>query len=76
MDDNGMGTLDYKNFLKVMRDYGVDVPEVDLKNAFKSFDLNRNGEVEYDELMKVIIGPMNKYRTTFVEKAYDKLDVN
>jgi hypothetical protein len=32
--------------------------------------------VEYDEFAKVIIGPMNKYRTNFVEKAYDKLDIH
>jgi len=30
----------------------------------------------YDEFIKVLVGPMNKYRTTFVEKAYEKLDIN
>ncbi len=55
---------------------GIDVPEIDIKNAFKAFDLNGNGAVEYDEFVKVIIGPMNKYRTSFVEKAFDKVDIN
>lgn len=54
----------------------IDVPEIDIKNAFKAFDLNGNGAVEYDEFVKVIIGPMNKYRTSYVEKAFDKIDIN
>ena len=53
----------------------ITVDEIDIKNAFKAFDLNGNGLVEYDEFSKVLIGPMNKYRTSFAEKAYDKLDV-
>jgi Ca2+-binding EF-hand superfamily protein len=51
------------------------VEEIDLKNAFKAFDLNGNGQVEYDEFAKVLVGPMNKFRTNCVEKAYDKLDI-
>lgn len=52
------------------------MPDVDIKNAFKAFDLNKNGMIEYDEFIKVIVGPMNKYRTSIVEKAFDKLDIN
>jgi hypothetical protein len=37
--------------------------------------MNGNGLIEYDEFAKVLVGPMNRYRATFVEKAYDKLDV-
>lgn len=53
----------------------TQVEEIDIKNAFKAFDLNGNGQVEYDEFAKVIIGPLNKYRTSYVEKAYNKLDI-
>jgi len=54
----------------------IDVPDVDIKNAYKAFDLNRNGQVEYDEFIKVVVGPLSKYRTNIVEKAFDSLDVN
>jgi hypothetical protein len=50
------------------------VPEVDIKSTFKAFDLNKNG-LEYDDFTKSLIGPMNQYRTTYVEKAFDKLDI-
>ena len=59
--------------MKTMR---LELPEVDIKNAFKAFDLNGDGSVQYDEFVKVIIGPINRYRTSFVDKAFEKLDVN
>lgn len=58
-----------------MSELRIDIPEIDIKNVFKAFDLNNNGVIEYDEFVKVLIGPMNKYRTGFVEKAFDKLDI-
>ena len=68
--------MDYDSFRKAILQYRIDVPEVDIKNAYKAFDLTKDGRVEYDEVMKVIIGPMNKYRTTIVEKAFDKIDLH
>ena len=50
--------------------------DVDIKNAFKAFDLNRDDAIQYDEFVKVIVGPINQYRVSYVEKAFDKLDIN
>ncbi|CDW79898.1 ef hand family protein [Stylonychia lemnae] len=75
-DSSNNGTLSFQCFNKVIKDMRFDVPEIDIKNAFKAFDINGEGQVFYDEFVKVLIGPMNKYRTSYVEKAFDKLDIN
>jgi Ca2+-binding EF-hand superfamily protein len=76
IDEDGSGALSYSEFAGAIKAMGIDVPDIDVKNAFKAFDLNGNGQIEYDEFIKVIIGPMNKHRTSLVEKAFDKLDIN
>ncbi len=43
---------------------------------FDVFDINGDGNVDYDELMRSVIGEMNAFRKTFVKKAFDKLDAN
>jgi Ca2+-binding EF-hand superfamily protein len=45
-----------------------------MKNAFKAFDKNNHGFVDYEQFMKAIIGPMNMQRTMYVKKAFDTLD--
>ena len=32
--------------------------------------------VDYDEFVKVVIGPMNPFRSEMIEKVFDKLDIN
>jgi Ca2+-binding EF-hand superfamily protein len=32
---------------------------VDVENLFKAFDLNGNGEIDFDEFIRVVVGPMN-----------------
>lgn len=59
MDDNGSGTLDLQEFKKGIRDFRVEMDPVDVENLFKAFDLNGNGEIDYDEFIRVVVGPMN-----------------
>jgi Ca2+-binding EF-hand superfamily protein len=76
LDENGNGSLSFQEFFSVIKKFKIDIPDVDIKNAFKAFDLNRNGEIEYDEFVKVLIGPMNQIRLSYVEKAFDRLDIH
>jgi Ca2+-binding EF-hand superfamily protein len=41
---------------------------------FDLFDINGDGGVDYDELMRSVIGEMNAFRKGMVKKAFDKLD--
>lgn len=62
MDDNGSGALDRNEFKKAIRDYQVDMEEQDLDNMFKAFDLDGSGEINFDEFVRVVVGPMNNFR--------------
>jgi Ca2+-binding EF-hand superfamily protein len=76
MDDNNSGSLDAYEFKKGIRDFQVDIPDSDIENLFKAFDLNGNGEIDFDEFIRVVVGPMNQFRTQMVQKAFKKIDYN
>lgn len=59
MDDNNSGTLDQYEFKKGIHDFQIDVDEKDIDSLFKAFDLNGNGDIDFDEFIRVVVGPMN-----------------
>lgn len=59
MDDNGSGTLDLQEFRKGIKDFQVEMDPKDVDNLFKAFDINNNGDIDYDEFVRVVVGPMN-----------------
>lgn len=76
MDDNGNGSLDINEFRKGMRDFQVDVDDKDIDGLFKAFDIDQSGSIEYDEFIRVVVGPMNQFRTQLVTKVFQKIDFN
>lgn len=70
MDDNNSGSLDMYEFKKGLRDFQVGIEDVDMENLFKAFDLNGNGDVDFDEFIRVVVGPMNQFRTQLARKAF------
>lgn len=63
MDDNGSGTLDMYEFKKGIKDFQVGIEDKDVENLFKAFDLNNNGDIDFDEFIRIVVGPMNQFRT-------------
>ena len=59
MDDNNSGSLDMYEFKKGIKDFQVGIEDKDIENLFKAFDLNGNGEIDFDEFIRVVVGPMN-----------------
>ena len=43
---------------------------------FKCFDYDGNGEIDFNEFIRVIVGPLNKFRTQIVIKAFKLIDIN
>ena len=54
-DDNNSGTLDKDEFTKAIKDYGVDVEEVDIGNLFKTMDLDGSGEIDFNEFLRTCL---------------------
>jgi len=40
------------------------------------FDRDKNGTVSYDEFLRFLKGDLNESRKAWIQKAYNKLDVN
>lgn len=76
MDDDGSGFLDKQEFNKALRDYRVSVTPDEANKLFSMFDLNRDGSISYDELLRGVVGEMNQSRRALVNKAFQKLDKN
>lgn len=74
MDDNSSGTLDIQEFWKALCDFRLPVSPEECRKLFDLFDLNQDGEVSYDELMRAVAGEMSPIRKAFVAKAFAKVD--
>ena len=74
MDDNESKTLDMKEFTKAMKDYRIQISDQDINKVFGLFDRDGNGEINYDEFLRSVVGKMNDKRKNVVILAYKKLD--
>jgi Ca2+-binding EF-hand superfamily protein len=74
MDDNHSLTLDRAEFFKAMNDFALPFSESECTALFNYFDINRDGEVSYDEFLRVIRGDMNALRKSKVMQAFTKFD--
>jgi Ca2+-binding EF-hand superfamily protein len=57
-------------------DFRIQISPEEARKLFDLFDLNGDGAVDYDELMRSVVGEMNQPRKVLVKKAFDKLDDN
>lgn len=74
MDDNCSGTLDMYEFKKGIKDFQIGIDEKDIEGLFKAFDIDGSGAIDFDEFIRVVVGPMNQFRTQLVQKAFAKID--
>uniref|UniRef100_A0A2D4MTS3 EF-hand domain-containing protein n=1 Tax=Micrurus spixii TaxID=129469 RepID=A0A2D4MTS3_9SAUR len=64
---------DYRRALKA---FHLEVTEEDFESLWLVLHDDNNGELDYTEFTRAILGEMNEYRKAFVRKAYMKLDYN
>lgn len=43
---------------------------------FKIFDFDGNNEIDFNEFIRVVVGPLNKFRSAICIKAFKSIDVN
>ena len=73
-DEDKSNQLTFAQFDKFINDYRLDITEEDRKKIFKLFNKNNSESIDYNELIKGLIGTMNLFRSRIVEKAFEKLD--
>ncbi|XP_030006111.1 calcyphosine-like b isoform X2 [Sphaeramia orbicularis] len=74
MDDNNNRSLDFKEFMKGLNDYGVLMEKEEAMECFQQFDRDRNGTIDFDEFLITLRPPMSKARKEVVMQAFRKLD--
>ncbi len=74
MDRNRNNSLEPMEFKYAMRDFGVDLSEVEITQILKYFDTNKDGKLSFDEFLRAIRGELNERRAKMVLMAYDVLD--
>ncbi|XP_078287109.1 calcyphosine-like b isoform X3 [Rhinoraja longicauda] len=74
MDDDRSRTLDYNEFVKGLKDYGVLLEKEDVEAAFKHFDRDASGTIDYDEFLLTLRPPMSNARKEIIAQAFRKLD--
>ncbi|TNN34351.1 Calcyphosin-like protein [Liparis tanakae] len=74
MDDNNNRSLDLKEFLKGLNDYGILMEKQEATELFQLFDRDRNGTIDFDEFLITLRPQMSKARKEVVMQAFRKLD--
>jgi len=74
MDRNRNGSLDPVEFKYAMRDYGLELSEIEIRQIVKHFDTNNDGKLSFDEFLRAIRGDLNDRRIKMVHAAYNVLD--
>ncbi|GFU43131.1 calcyphosin-like protein [Nephila pilipes] len=74
MDDNNSGDLNMEEFVKGIRDTGLDISDEDAENLFKQFDKDDSGTIKYDEFLRAVRPKISPNRLALIEKAFEKAD--
>ncbi|KAL7376607.1 hypothetical protein ABVT39_011731 [Epinephelus coioides] len=72
MDDDNNRSLELKEFLKGLNDFGILIEKQEATALFQRFDRDGNGTIDFDEFLITL--RMSKARKEVVMQAFRKLD--
>ena len=49
-------------FRKACKDFKIDLNDNEIQTVFNAFDRDGSGEIDYDEFVRGVRGPMNQFR--------------
>ncbi|XP_075147241.1 calcyphosin-like protein isoform X1 [Haematobia irritans] len=76
MDDDGSKALNEDEFVKGIRDFGMDLSEEELKELFQQFDDDGSGSINMTEFLLKLRPPMPQCRLDIIDQAFDKMDAD
>eukprot|EP00794_Sanderia_malayensis_P008018 gene8018-8877_t len=74
MDDDANRQLDFGEFKKGLRDYGLILEPTEAREIFDAFDKDHSGTLDFDEFLISLRPPMSKARKNIINAAFNKLD--
>jgi Ca2+-binding EF-hand superfamily protein len=74
MDDDNSKALNRSEFTKAMGDFALGFNNQQIGALFDYFDVDHSAEIDYNEFIRAIRGPMNQGRKQVVAMAFKKLD--
>eukprot|EP00606_Chrysophyceae_sp_TOSAG23-5_P000963 GSChrysophyteH2.ASY1.ANO1.1043.1 assembled CDS len=75
-DDNCNNKLSFMEFKKCLIESGMNLSEEDLLAMFRAFDTDGNGDIDFEEFLQGLRGPMTTRRLKLVELAFGQIDTN
>lgn len=61
MDDDKSRSLDMKEFLKGLNDYGILIEKEEAKDLFEKFDHDKSGTIDFDEFLLTLRVTINTF---------------
>ncbi|XP_077593467.1 calcyphosine-like b [Stigmatopora nigra] len=74
MDDDSNRSLDLKEFLKGIHDFGLPMEKEEAAAIFRHFDRDADGAIDFDEFLLTLRPAMSQARRDVVTEAFRKLD--
>jgi len=76
IDDDNSKALSFNEFVKVCKDFKIDLTQSESLALFNLFDRNRNNEIDYNEFLRIMKGEMSERRKALVRQVFSILDAN
>lgn len=76
MDDDGSKLLSIDEFKKGCHDYGAQLTDEEVKQAFSQLDKDGSGNLCFEEFLVAMRGPISSSRMGLIEKAFKKMDAD
>lgn len=69
-------TLSHEEFIKCINDFQVGLNNQEALRLFAIYDVDRSGDMSYNEFLRGVVGEMNEFRTAITMKAFKIMDKN